>query len=343
MIYQSIIRPVLFLFDPEKIHHFSFSALKFLLRIPGIGMITKSLYQPKGNHLEKELWGLTFKNPIGLAAGFDKNALLGTRWADMGFGFVEVGTITPRPQVGNPKKRLFRLPKDQAVINRMGFNNDGLETIAKRLEKMPSKDIIIGANIGKNKDTPNEEAVDDYMKCFVRLFDLVDYFVVNVSSPNTPGLRALQEKAPLTALLRSLQERNQSMPQAKPILLKIAPDMNEGQLKDVAEVLVDTQMDGLILTNTTISREGLNTSAEVLEKIGNGGLSGAPLSEVSQHKLIQIRQFLPDGFPIVGVGGIINGKTAKSRLAAGASLIQLYTGYVYHGPAMLKEIGKGLQ
>ena len=257
--YKLLVRPIFFLFDPEKIHHFTFRTLRVLLRIPGMKNLAKMLLCVNDEHLERNVWGLNFKNPVGLAAGFDKDALLGELWAYLGFGFVEFGTITPKPQAGNPKVRLFRLPKDKAVINRMGFNNGGLKTIAKRLAKINKGDLIIGINIGKNKDTPNDEAVNDYLKCFEALYPYADYFVVNVSSPNTPGLRELQEKEPLTQLLNQLQAANQKKVKSRPILLKIAPDLTDSQLDDIVEVVKATNIDGVIANNTTISREALKT------------------------------------------------------------------------------------
>ncbi|MEL6133053.1 MAG: quinone-dependent dihydroorotate dehydrogenase, partial [Bacteroidota bacterium] len=291
-------------------------------------------------HRPLTLWGLTFKNPVGLAAGFDKDGLIAENWQHLGFGFVELGTVTPRPQAGNPKKRLFRLPKDQAIINRMGFNNQGVDALVSKLQRMKKGDLIVGANIGKNKDTPNARAVDDYVICFDKLAPYVDYFVVNVSSPNTPGLRSLQEKGPLTHLLRTLQERNHALPHPRPLLLKIAPDLNEAQLKDIVEVVQDTQLDGLIANNTTISRAGLQTPETEVTAMGNGGLSGAPLTNRSQEVLTYLRQALGPDFPIIGVGGIMTADDAEARFAAGAQLIQVYTGFVYEGPAVVQKLLK---
>ena len=339
--YKGLIRPILFLFDPEKIHHFSFRMMKMAFATPLKGAI-KGSYSVKNEKLTTQVFGLNFKNPVGLAAGFDKDAVLAEKWQNLGFGFVELGTVTPRPQAGNPKQRLFRLPKDKAVINRMGFNNQGLDGMLERLKKVEKGDLIIGANIGKNKDTPNENAVDDYLICFEKLFDYVDYFVVNVSSPNTPGLRSLQEKGPLTHLLQTLQDKNQSFPNPKPLLLKIAPDLNEGQLDDIIEVAQTTKLSGLIATNTTISREGLQTSASEVEKIGNGGLSGKPLTERSTEIIRYIHQKTNGKIPLIGVGGIMSPKDAQNRLDAGASLIQVYTGFVYEGPGFIKRILKRL-
>lgn len=340
--YKRILRPLLFLLDAEKAHHVTFSLLQMLLSIPGMTWVMSRFFREDDPSLETEVFGLTFRNPVGLAAGFDKDARLGTKWKAMGFGFVEIGTVTPKPQAGNPKPRLFRLLPDQAIINRMGFNNNGLEAMIKRLKKADRRGIILGANIGKNKVTPNEEAVNDYLISFKGLFPYVDYFVVNVSSPNTPGLRALQEKGPLTEILQTLQDENQRMDAPKPLLLKIAPDLTPEQLDDIVEVVRSTELSGLIATNTTISREHLHTTAAELEAIGAGGLSGLPLT----HRAWEVKQYLreklgPD-FPIIGVGGIMETLDARMRLEKGADLIQLYTGYVYQGPMFVKRILKAI-
>ncbi|MEM6265443.1 MAG: quinone-dependent dihydroorotate dehydrogenase [Bacteroidota bacterium] len=340
--YKHLIRPLLFSLDPEYVHHLSFTVLGILLSIPGIKQLMGQIFTEDDPVLQTEAFGLTFKNPVGLAAGFDKDAKLVDKWQYLGFGFVEVGTVTPRPQVGNPKKRLFRLPQDKAIINRMGFNNAGLEAMVNRLKKLDQHEIIIGANIGKNKDTPNEQAAEDYEKCFQALFPYVDYFVVNVSSPNTPGLRDLQEKEPLTRLLLRLQELNNAQTAPKPLLLKIAPDLSESQLLDIIEVVRDTQLSGLIATNTTISREGLTTPAEAVKQIGNGGLSGAPLTARSQEVVAFLSQKTQGTLPMIGVGGIMGPKDAHERLEAGTSLIQTYTGFVYQGPGFAKRVCKSL-
>ena len=339
--YKSIIRPVFFLFDPEKIHHFTFGLIKFLSRIPGLKTVWTKLYTYRSLSLEKKYFGITFKNPVGLAAGFDKDARLIDELACFGFGFIEIGTTTPKPQPGNERPRLFRLPKDGAVINRMGFNNEGLEKTAARLKRRRSK-VIIGGNIGKNKITPNEEADSDYQKAFEGLFPYVDYFVVNVSSPNTPNLRALQEKEPLTQLLSGLQELNDQKPARKPILLKIAPDLTKEQLLDIVEITKEVQLDGLIATNTTISREGLTTSKKEIDNIGAGGLSGEPLKQRSIEVLSFLRNRLGPNFPIISVGGIMTAKDAVERMAAGASLLQVYTGFIYEGPACVKRMNKAI-
>ncbi len=290
--------------------------------------------------LEKKLFGLTFKNPVGLAAGFDKNAQFIPEFASMGFGFIEVGTVTPLAQPGNPEPRLFRLPQDQALINRMGFNNDGMEEAYKNLLNRP-KGLIVGGNIGKNKVTPNEQAESDYIKCFEKLFPVVDYFVVNVSSPNTPDLRKLQEKEPLENLLKTLQAANNRKAQPKPILLKIAPDLNNGQLDDILEIAANINLDGIIATNTTIDRSGLKTSEASLEKIGNGGLSGAPVFHQSTEIIKYIRERNTQ-IPIIAVGGIMTGEDALAKINAGADLVQIYTGLVYRGPALISEINKAI-
>jgi dihydroorotate dehydrogenase len=273
-----------------------------------------------------------------LAAGFDKDAVIGTAWKSFGFGFVEIGTITPRPQNGNPRKRLFRLPEDEAIINRMGFNNQGVEAAVTRLQQMDRSGIILGANIGKNKDTPNEKAAEDYQLCFQRLFPYVDYFVVNVSSPNTPGLRELQEKEPLTALLLTLQQLNQRNPHPKPILLKIAPDLTDSQLDDIIEVVQTAKIQGVVATNTTLSRTGLVSPAPKVAAIGNGGLSGKPLTRRSTEVVRYLHENSQGSFPIIAVGGIFSAADAQEKFQAGASLIQLYTGFVYRGPDLVKEI-----
>lgn len=333
--YKFLIRPILFAFDPEKIHHFSFGAIKFLHAL-GLGGLFRTFYQIKDPKLERELFGLKFPNPVGLAAGFDKDAKLFQELSNMGFGFIEIGTLTPKPQAGNPKKRLFRLKADQAIINRMGFNNEGVDVAVARLKE--NKGVLIGGNIGKNKVTPNEEAVNDYRYCFEALYEYVDYFVVNVSSPNTPNLRALQDREPLTKLLLALKEANAKKSSPKPILLKIAPDLNEEQLMDIIAIVADTKIDGVIATNTTISREGL----ESYNKKESGGLSGQPLSQRSTEVIRFLHKNSKGAFPIIGVGGIHSEADALEKLNAGASLIQLYTGFIYEGPGIVKRINKAL-
>lgn len=339
--YKQFIRPVLFRFDAEKVHHSTFKMIKGFSKIPGVARLIRSRYAYEDSSLKQELFGLTFKNPIGLAAGFDKNAVLIHEMANFGFGFIEIGTLTPKPQGGNPKPRLFRLKKDKAIINRMGFNNEGVSAAITHLKKRPSN-IIVGGNIGKNKITPNEEAIGDYEKCYEALYEYVDYFVVNVSSPNTPNLRALQDKEPLTKLLLTLQNKNQQQNKPKPILLKIAPDLTNEQLDEVVEVVLDTKIDGLIATNTTIDRGGLQASKEQVQAIGAGGLSGPPLKERSTEVIKYIHQKSSGAFPIIGVGGIASPADAIEKLEAGASLVQIYSGFIYEGPSLIKNIKKAL-
>jgi len=339
--YRFLIRPLLFLFPPEFIHHTTFKILRFTGFIPGISALLKLQFDFGDKRLEKKLFGLTFPNPVGLAAGFDKDAMLIDELASFGFGFIEIGTLTPKPQPGNDKPRLFRLPIDNALINRMGFNNKGVEGAVSRLKKRKSK-IIVGGNIGKNKVTLNENAVDDYNTCFEALYPHVDYFVVNVSSPNTPNLRELQEKEPLKKLLNAVKALNRAKEKPKPILLKIAPDLTESQLHDVVEILLQTKTDGVIATNTTISREGLKTDAQAISAIGNGGLSGRPLTDRSTEVISFLRKELGKDYPIIGVGGIMTPEDAIEKLKAGADLIQIYTGFIYEGPGFIKRINQAL-
>lgn len=334
--YKIFVRPILFCFDPEAVHHFTFSLIRFLNKVPFVTAIIKKLYQVEDASLEKELFGLKFKNRVGLAAGFDKDAKLFGELSNFGFGFIEIGTLTPKAQPGNPKKRLFRLKEDSAIINRMGFNNGGVEEAVLRLKK--NKGVLIGGNIGKNKVTPNENAVDDYKICFNALFDYVDYFVVNVSSPNTPNLRALQDKEPLTNLLKDLQNENSNRNKKKPILLKIAPDLTNEQLLDIIDIVSETKIDGIIATNTTISRDGLTSE----NKAEVGGLSGKPLTRRSTEVIRFLAEQSNKAFPIIGVGGIHTVEDALEKLEAGADLIQLYTGFIYEGPKLIKEINKAL-
>jgi dihydroorotate dehydrogenase len=339
--YKSLIKPLLFKMDAEKAHHFVFNALKISFKIPGIQSIIRLLYKVEDKRLEREVFGLKFKNPVGLAAGFDKDAKLFNELGAFGFGFIEIGTLTPKAQPGNDKPRLFRLPEDEALINRMGFNNGGVKDAVERL-KGRNKNLIIGGNIGKNKLTPNEEATQDYIIAFNELFDYVDYFVVNVSSPNTPGLRDLQEKEPLTKLLKTLKEINLKKQNPKPILLKIAPDLSNSQLDDIVEIVSESKIDGIIATNTTVSRNGLKTNIEVLNQIGNGGLSGKPLTKRSTEVIRYLVSKTQHNIPIIAVGGIHNGFDAKEKLDAGAALVQVYTGFIYEGPALIKNILKNL-
>jgi dihydroorotate dehydrogenase len=334
--YKFLIKPILFLFNPEWVHHTVFSTLKIIHWIPGMGRLISRLYQVKDQRLERKLFGLTFPNPVGLAAGFDKDAKLYQELSNFGFGFIEIGTLTPKPQPGNPKKRLFRLPEDNGLINRMGFNNEGVEKAIERLKK--NKGILIGGNIGKNKITSNDEAVSDYVQCFDALFPHVDYFVVNVSSPNTPYLRDLQDKEPLQRLLQTLKDLNLKKTSPKPILLKIAPDLTESELLDIIDIITSVNIDGVIATNTTLSREGLKSP----NKNEAGGLSGKPLTDRSTDVIQFLHEKSNNAFPIIGVGGIHSPQDALDKLSAGASLVQLYSGFVYEGPSVVKKINKAI-
>ncbi len=336
--YKFLIRPILFCFDPEKVHYFTFSLIRFFSKIPGVPFIFRLLYVVNDKRLETEVFGLKFKNPVGLAAGFDKDAVLYKELSNFGFGFIEIGTLTPKAQDGNPRKRLFRLKQDGAIINRMGFNNKGVQKAISELKK--NNGVLIGGNIGKNKSTQNENAFTDYLICFEALYNYVDYFVVNVSSPNTPNLRDLQDKVPLTQLLQTLQNKNEehfiTTQKKKPILLKIAPDLSDEQLLDIIDIVNETKIAGVIATNTTISRKGLlsDNKAEI------GGLSGKPLTQRSTEVIRFLSEKSNKSFPIIGVGGIHSAQDAIDKLEAGASLIQLYTGFIYEGPALVKAINK---
>lgn len=327
------------MFRPEQAHHITTQLLKSICNIPGGTFFFGLLFNYKRKKLEREVFGIKFKNPVGLAAGFDKDAQFIDEFAALGFGFIEIGTVTPLAQPGNPKPRLFRLTADEALINRMGFNNDGVEHAVKMLKKRNSN-VIVGGNIGKNKITPNEEAFRDYELCFEALFEHVDYFAVNVSSPNTPNLRELQEKEPLKLLLLRLKERNNNKKHPKPILLKIAPDLTHKQLDDIIEIVDEVNLSGVIATNTTISREGLKTSLADVSQIGNGGLSGKPVKDRSTEVIRYLKENALTPFPIIGVGGINSPEDALEKIKAGASLIQLYTGFIYQGPGLIKRINK---
>ena len=340
-IMYSILRSFLFLFDPEKVHYFTTNFLHFILKIPGVRALWRSFYVIEDKRLERTVFGLTFKNPVGLAAGFDKNATMYNDLSHCGFGFIEIGTVTPKGQPGNDKPRLFRLKKDNAIINRMGFNNGGMELAVENLNKRKT-DLLIGGNIGKNKVTPNEEADNDYILCFNELYPYVDYFVVNVSSPNTPNLRALQEKEPLMALLSKLKNERSEKDHSKPILLKIAPDLTNEQLDDIILIVTEVGIDGVIATNTTISRDNLKSDQKMVEKIGAGGVSGKPLTSRSTEVIAYLHQKSNGAFPIIGVGGIHSPKDAIEKLNAGASLVQVYTGFIYKGPGLVKKINKEL-
>lgn len=341
-----LVRPFLFLQDSEKIHDRMIHLGK-LMRFFPFKQAASLLYKFERPELEREVMGLKFKNPVGLAAGFDKGAKILPFWPAIGFGFIEIGTVTPKPQAGNPKPRLFRLVEDEAVINRMGFNNEGIDVIVERVKKNRSKGLIIGGNIGKNKVTPNEEAVKDYEICFEKLYPHVDYFVVNVSSPNTPGLRELQDKKPLMKILKALKDKEEALAKKnsvsiRPILLKIAPDLTSGQVDDIVDVVKQSQITGVIATNTTNSRDELKTNKERIEEIANGGLSGKPLRKRSTEFIKMLRKGLGPEPVIIGVGGIDSAKTAQEKLKAGANLVQVYTGLVFKGPGLVKQIKKGL-
>lgn len=334
-----ILKRFLFGMDPERAHHLTFR----LITSPFTAPFLKLLYKHDLKGLEKEVFGLKFKSPVGLAAGLDKDAIAFNQLGELGFGFIEIGTVTPLAQPGNDKPRLFRLVKDNALINRMGFNNQGAFAAAQRLKHRKDSSVLIGGNIGKNKLTPNESATDDYVKCFNALFAVVDYFVVNVSSPNTPGLRELQDKEPLKKLLDTLMIENSKQPNQKPILLKIAPDLTDNQLDDIIWIVQSSGIAGVIATNTTLSREGLLTPKENVQAIGAGGLSGKPLTKRSTEVIRYLKVKSGGSFPIIGVGGIHSATDALEKLAAGADLIQLYTGFIYEGPGLIKEIHQALK
>lgn len=343
-----VIRNLLFLLDAERAHYFSMNLLKTCCRLPIPGYFLRKWFSPTGKHLSKTLFGLTFRNSVGLGAGFDKNAAYLNELEALGFGFVEIGTVTPKSQAGNEKPRLFRLPHDKALINRMGFNNDGVEIIKERLrqyiERRGTREkeqgyMVIGGNIGKNKTTPNEEAWKDYLICFDELFDVVDYFVVNVSSPNTPGLRALQEKDALLEILQKLQDNNQSRKNPKPLLLKIAPDLTKEQLKDIADICREVKLDGLVSSNTTIDRSALSEiSKKESNLIGAGGLSGVPLKKRSDEVLIEMIHLTKGEVPIIASGGVFSKKDYQDKMNAGASLVQVWTGFIYEGPGIVKKL-----
>ena len=341
-VYKSLVKPLLFHLDAERAHHVVFDNLRRAARVPGTKTLMRALYDYQNPNLAREVFGLKFSNPVGLAAGFDKNAALTDELATLGFSFVEIGTVTPRPQPGNPAPRLFRLPQDEALLNRMGFNNDGASVVAARLARRRNRQLIIGGNIGKNKVTPNVEAWKDYEICFKELHTYVDYFVVNVSSPNTPGLRELQEKESLRKILSHLQTINASQQKPKPLLLKIAPDLTLAQIDDVIDLSLEIKLDGLVAANTTISRSGLTTHDSRLTTISAGGLSGLPLKNKSTEIVRYIYQKTKGQIPIVASGGVFTGEDAKEKLEAGASLVQVWTGLIYEGPGIVKKICSSL-
>ncbi|MGB1211552.1 MAG: quinone-dependent dihydroorotate dehydrogenase [Lacinutrix venerupis] len=339
--YKALLRPLFFLFDPEKIHHFTFSLIKFTCKIPGMASVFRSLYVVEDAKLERKLFGLTFKNPVGLAAGFDKNAVLYNELANFGFGFIEIGTVTPKAQAGNPKKRLFRLKDDKGIINRMGFNNEGLDAAISQLKKNKGK-LIIGGNIGKNTQTKPEDYTKDYLECFNALHPYVDYFVLNVSCPNVGSHAKLNDKDYLLELIGAVQKANNTFKVQKPIVLKIAPDLNNGQLDEIIELVQETSLDGVIACNTSTDRTGLKATDERLAEIGNGGLSGQPVKEKSTQVIKYLSQKSNKAFPIIGVGGIHSAKDALEKIEAGADLVQIYTGFIYEGPSLVKQINKAI-
>ncbi len=339
--YKLLIRPILFLFDPEKVHYFTFSLIRILCKIPFVAYVFRNLYQVKNKKLERNLFGLTFANPVGLAAGFDKNAVLYNELANFGFGFIEIGTVTPKGQLGNPKKRLFRLKDDQGIINRMGFNNDGVEEAIKNLKKNKHK-VIIGGNIGKNTETKLEDYTQDYLDVFKELHSFVDYFVLNVSCPNVGSHAKLSDKDYLLELITECQSQNNLFKIKKPILLKIAPDLNNSQLDEIIELVAETKIDGVIASNTSTTRNNLNASKERLQQIGNGGVSGQPIKDQSTRVIKYLADTSNKSFPIIGVGGIHSAEDAIEKLNAGADLVQVYTGFIYEGPGLIKRINKAL-
>ena len=339
--YKLTIRPILFLFDPEKVHYFTFSLIRVLSKVPLVASIFRSLYLVSDKKLERNLFGINFKNPVGLAAGFDKNAVLYNELADFGFGFIEIGTVTPKGQVGNPKKRLFRLKDDEGIINRMGFNNDGVEAAIKNLKKNKHK-VIIGGNIGKNTNTKSEDYTQDYLEVFKELHPFVDYFVLNVSCPNVGSHAKLNDKAYLLELITACQKQNKLFTVNKPILLKIAPDLNNQQLDEIIELVAETKIDGVIASNTSTKRDNLKVSVERLKEIGNGGVSGQPIKNQSTQVIKYLADTSNKSFPIIGVGGIHSAEDALEKIAAGADLVQIYTGFIYEGPGLIKKINKAL-
>jgi len=339
--YKTFIRPVFFKFSPETIHHWVVGGLRFIFKIPFKASAVRKFTAIDDPRLERELFGLKFKNPVGIAAGLDKQAEMYNELANLGFGFVEVGTITPKGQPGNPQPRLFRLPKDKALINRMGFNNSGVDAAIENLKKRKTN-IIVGGNIGKNTATPNDKAIDDYLYLFEKLFDYVDYFVVNVSCPNITDLHELQDQESLTHILMEIQMLNLQRPKPKPVLLKVSPDLNEKQLDEVIEIVANTKIDGVVATNTTITRNGLQTDKKKIEEIANGGMSGQPIKNRATEVIRYLAEKSNKAFPIIGVGGIFTPEDAIEKLNAGADLVQVYTGFIYEGPMIAKRINKAL-
>ena len=339
--YKLFIRQFLFLFDHEKIHYVTFYLIRFLCKVPLMALVFRWLYKIEDKRLERTLFGITFKNPVGLAAGFDKNAVLFNELANFGFGFIEIGTVTPKGQEGNPKKRLFRLKDDQGIINRIGFNNDGLEIAIQQLKKNKGK-LIIGGNIGKNTQTATALYTRDYELCFKCLHPYVDYFVLNVSCPNVGSHAKLNDKSYLIELILAIQKLNKQEIIQKPILLKIAPDLNNNQLDEIIEFVAETKIDGVIASNTSTTRDRLKASNHLLKEIGNGGLSGQPIKELSTRVIKYLAQNSDKAFPIIGVGGIHSAEDALDKIEAGADLVQIYTGFIYEGPGLIKQINKAL-
>jgi len=339
--YKILIRPILFLFDPEKVHYFTFSVVKFLHKIPFVPGMIRSMFQINDKRLERNLFGITFKNPVGLAAGFDKNAVIYNELANFGFGFIEIGTVTPKEQVGNPKQRLFRLKDDQGIINRMGFNNDGMGPAIENLKKNKGH-VIIGGNLGKNTTTAPENYTQDYCEVFKALHPYVDYFVLNVSCPNVGSHAKLNDKDYLIELISTVQGLNSKEVNQKPILLKIAPDLNNEQLEEIIELVAETKIDGVIASNTSTTRDNLKASNERLEEIGNGGVSGQPIKAQSTKVIKYLADNSNKSFPIIGVGGIHSAEDALEKIKAGADLVQIYTGFIYEGPSLIKKINNAI-
>lgn len=339
--YKQLIRPIFFCIDPEKVHHIVVALVKIGFKIPGIQALVKKSFTIKDSRLERKVFGLTFSNPVGLAAGFDKNATFYNEFASFGFSFIEIGTVTPKGQPGNPKPRLFRLTSSKGVINRMGFNNNGVDEAVKNLKKRKTN-IIIGGNLGKNTNTPNECAVADYVTTFNALYDYVDYFVVNVSCPNISNLHKLQDKDSLMQILNSVLAERAKKSVVKPVLLKISPDLNFNQIDEVIDILLETKVDGVVATNTTTGRYNLNEPEEKVAQIGNGGMSGLPLRDRSTEVIRYISQKTGGKIPIIGVGGILSAQDALDKIDAGATLVQIYSGFIYEGPILVKKINKAL-
>lgn len=339
--YKQIIRSILFKFDPEAVHYFTFGVLKLIFKIPFSTLIARAFFQINHPKLERELFGIKFNNPVGLAAGFDKNAVLYNELANFGFGFIEIGTVTPKAQDGNPKKRLFRLKGDAGLINRMGFNNAGLESLISNLKQNKNK-VIIGGNIGKNTQTSPAHYTADYAQCFKALHPYVDYFVLNVSCPNVGSHAKLTDKDYLEELICEMKRLNAEFEVQKPILLKIAPDLNKSQLDEIINLIAETKIAGVIACNTSVSRAGLQTPKAIVESIGNGGLSGQPIKSKCTEVIRYLSKNSQKAFPIIGVGGIHSADDAIKKIEAGADLVQIYTGFVYEGPGLVKRINKAL-